>query len=172
MSRQNSNADHKTSEFVEKIVQIRRVTKVVKGGKRLSFRATIVIGDGHGRVGVGVAKAAEVPGAIKKAIYQAKRKMITVEVLNGTISHEVVGRLGASKVFLKPAPKGTGVIAGGVIRLVLELAGIHNIVSKSQGASSVINNAFAALDGLANLRRIEDCRSDRGVDIKIRQVGE
>lgn len=165
-------ADQKTSEFVEKIVQIRRVTKVVKGGKRLSFRATIVIGDGNGRVGVGVAKAAEVPGAIKKAIYQAKRKMITVEVRHGTISHEVVGRLGASKVFLKPAPKGTGVIAGGVIRLVLELAGIHNIVSKSQGASSVINNAFAALDGLSNLRRIEDCRNDRGVDIKIRQVGE
>ena len=156
------------SEFIEKIVQIRRVTKVVKGGKRMSFRATIVIGDGVGRVGVGVAKAAEVPSAIKKAIHQAKKSLIYVNLVNGTIPHEVFGKLGASRVFLKPAPKGTGVIAGGVIRLVLELAGVHNIVTKSLGASSVINNAFAALDGLSNLRKLEDVAAERGVDLNVR----
>ncbi len=156
-----------SSEFVEKIVQIRRVTKVVKGGKKLSFRATVVVGDMNGRVGVGVAKAAEVPGAIKKAINAAKRSMISVHIINGTIPHEANGSLGASKVFLRPAPQGTGVIAGGVMRLVFELAGIHNIVSKSLGSSSVINNAFAALDGLRNLTSLEEIRKERGVDLKV-----
>lgn len=162
--------DNKPTEFIEKIVQIRRVTKVVKGGKRLSFRATIVVGDGNGRVGVGVAKAAEVPNAIKKAIHEAKKSMITANIMNGTIPHDVTGKLGASKVFLKPAPKGTGVIAGGVIRIVLELAGIHNVVSKSQGASSIINNALATLDGLSSLRKIEDVQAERGVEVKVKFV--
>jgi len=160
--------DYKVSEYLEKIVQIRRVTKVVKGGKRLSFRATIVLGDGNGRVGIGVAKAAEVPSAIKKAINEAKKKMIFVNVINGTIPHEVTGKLGASKVFLKPAPKGTGVIAGGVIRLVLELAGVHNIVSKSLGASSIINNALATLNGLSQLKSKDQVQTDRGVELSIR----
>ncbi len=163
-------SDNKSSEFVEKIVQIRRVTKVVKGGKRLSFRATIVIGDGNGRVGVGVAKAAEVPSAIKKAVHEAKKSLVKITVVNGTIPHEVTGKLGASKVFLKPAPKGTGVIAGGVIRIVLELAGIHNVVSKSQGASSIINNALATIDGLLNLKLLADVEKDRGVELKINFV--
>lgn len=157
-----------SSEFVEKIVQIRRVTKVVKGGKKLSFRATVVIGDMNGKVGVGVAKAAEVPSAIKKAINVAKRSMISVNIVNGTIPHETNGNLGASKVFLRPAPQGTGVIAGGVMRLVFELAGIHNIVSKSLGSSSVINNAYAALDGLKNLTSLEDARRERGVNFKVK----
>ncbi|MDD5455609.1 MAG: 30S ribosomal protein S5 [Candidatus Margulisbacteria bacterium] len=162
--------EHKVGDFVEKIVQIRRVTKVVKGGKKLSFRATVVVGDGQGKVGVGVAKAAEVPSAIKKAIHVAKRKMVQVNVVNGTIPHEVLGKLGASKVFLKPAPKGTGVIAGGVIRLVLELAGIHNVVSKSQGASSIINNAYATIDGLTKLKNLEDVKKSRGVNVSVRFV--
>lgn len=162
--------EQKDSEFTEKIVQIRRVTKVVKGGKRLAFRSTVVVGDHAGRVGVGVAKAAEVPSAIRKAINVAHRNMIKVNLVNGTIPHEVVGKLGASKVFMKPAPKGTGVIAGGVIRLVLELAGIHNIVSKSLGASSVINNAFAALNGLEQVQNIDVVSKDRGVDVKVRFI--
>ena len=160
--------EQKVMEFSEKIVQIRRVTKVVKGGKRLSFRATIVVGDGKGRVGVGVAKAAEVPNAIKKAIYKAKKSLVSVHIVNGTIPHEIIGKLGASRVFLKPAPKGTGVIAGGVIRLVLELAGIHNIVTKSLGASSIINNAVATLNGLSMLRSAEDVSAERGVKLNVK----
>jgi small subunit ribosomal protein S5 len=156
------------NEFTEKIVQIRRVTKVVKGGKKLSFRATVVIGDLNGRVGVGVAKAAEVPGAIRKAINIAKRNIITVNIVGSTIPHETHGSLGASKVYMRPAPDGTGVIAGGVMRLVFELAGIHNIVAKSLGSSSVINNAFAALNGLQNLTLLSQARKDRGIDLKIK----
>lgn len=158
------------TEYIEKIVQIRRVTKVVKGGKRLAFRATVVVGDANGNVGVGVSKAKEVPSAIKKAITVAKRQMINIKVINGTIPHEVTGKLGASKVFLKPAPKGTGVIAGGVVRLVLELAGIHNIVSKCQGASSIINSAFATIDGLSQLMDLSNIKASRGVDVTVRYV--
>ena len=158
------------TEFIEKIVQIRRVTKVVKGGKRLAFRATVVVGDANGNVGVGVSKAKEVPSAIKKAITVAKRQMIKIEVINGTIPHEVIGKLGASRIFLKPAPKGTGVIAGGVVRLVLELAGIHNIVTKSQGASSIINNAFATIDGLKQLMDLSATKTNRGIDVSVRFV--
>ncbi|OGI07002.1 MAG: 30S ribosomal protein S5 [Candidatus Margulisbacteria bacterium GWF2_35_9] len=158
------------TEFIEKIVQIRRVTKVVKGGKRLAFRATVVVGDANGNVGVGVSKAKEVPSAIKKAITVAKRQMIKIEVINGTIPHEVIGKLGASRIFLKPAPKGTGVIAGGVVRLVLELAGIHNIVTKSQGASSIINNAFATIDGLKQLMDLSATKTKRGIDVSVRFV--
>lgn len=156
--------------FVEKIVQIRRVTRVVKGGKKLSFRSTIVVGDENGKVGVGIAKSTEVPASIKKASNIARKNMIDVNVVNGTIPHDVIGKLGASKIFIKPAPKGTGVIAGGVVRIVLELAGIHNVLAKSLGASSPINNAYATIDALKNLKTLNKIRKDRGIDVKVRYI--
>jgi len=124
----------------------------------------------NGKVGVGVAKAAEVPSAIRKAINIAKKDMVSVNIVDGTIPHDSTGSLGASKVFMRPAPKGTGVISGGVMRLVFELAGIHNIVSKSLGSSSVINNAFAALDGLKRLKSLEEAKAERGVDLNVRSA--
>jgi small subunit ribosomal protein S5 len=163
-------AEYRDSEYIEKIVQIRRVTKVVKGGKNLSFRAVVVIGNESGKVGVGLGKSKEVPVAIRKAITAAKKNLVNVEVINGTLPHDTVGKLGASKVFIRPAPKGTGVIAGGVSRIVLELAGYHNVVSKSLGASSIINNAFATVDGLSKLKKLSKVREDRGVNLSVKYI--
>lgn len=139
------------SDMLERVVHISRVAKVVKGGKRFSFSAIVVVGDGNGRVGYSVGKAREVPQAIKKATDRAKREMIRVPVLNGTIPHEVFGRYGAGKVVMKPASLGTGVIAGGPVRAVVEAAGIHNILTKSIGTSNPHNVIKAALNGLGQL---------------------
>jgi small subunit ribosomal protein S5 len=154
------------SEFQERVVQIRRVTKVVKGGKKLSFRAVIVVGDGKGRVGVGVGKANDVIGAVKKGVSDAKKAMITVP-LNSiqTIPHPMQGRSGAASVLIKPAASGTGVIAGGAVRTVLELAGLRNILAKSLGSKSPLNNARAAADALARLRTLPDVAAERGVPV-------
>lgn len=139
------------SDLVERVVHISRVAKVVKGGKRFSFSAIVVVGDGNGRVGYAVGKAREVPQAIKKATDRAKREMIRVPVLNSTIPHEVFGKYGAGKVVMKPASLGTGVIAGGPVRAVVEAAGIHNILTKSIGTSNPHNVIKATLNGLGQL---------------------
>lgn len=144
------------SELIERVVHISRVCKVVKGGKRFSFSAIVVVGDGNGRVGVGLGKAKEVPAAIKKATDHAKRTLVKIPVVGETIPHEVFGRYGAGKVIMKPASLGTGVIAGGPVRAVVEAAGIRNILTKSLGTSNPHNVIKAALNGLRQLVTVEE----------------
>jgi len=157
-------------EFEEKVVQVRRVCKVVTGGKRLGFRVLTVVGDRKGKVGMGIGKSSDVSVAIRKAVEAAKKKMITVPMVVNTIPHEVIGKLGSSEVLLRPAPAGRGVIAGGSVRVVLELAGIRDIVAKSIGSSSAINSAKATIDALTLLRRIDDEKINRGKDLEVRFV--
>ncbi len=152
----------------EKVVQIRRICKVVKGGKKMSFRAVVVVGDGAGLVGVGVGKANEVSAAIRKSVDDAKKHQIKVPMVGKTIPHETEGRSGASNVIMRPAPTGTGVIAGGAVRTVLELAGIADIVAKSIGASNAINTARATIEGLMSLKVLEKEEQIRGKKLNIR----
>ena len=154
------------SEWKEQVVQIRRVTKVVKGGKKLSFRAIVIVGNKKGQVGMGVAKAAEVIVAIQKAVADARKNLVSVPIFKTTIPHMVTGRSGAGSVVLKPASQGTGVIAGGAVRAVLELSGIENILSKSLGSKSPLNAANATLDALRSLRSFSDVARARGIDMK------
>jgi small subunit ribosomal protein S5 len=159
MSERDFNA--KATDQQERVISIDRVTKVVKGGKNMRFRAAVVVGDLKGNVGFGVSKSIEVPKAIRKAIEAAKKSQITVKFFGTTIPHEIEGKYEASRVILKPARKGTGVIAGGAVRSVLELAGIKDVVAKSKGSSSPVNAARAticALDGLMDQKTIEDLR--------------
>ncbi len=154
------------SEWKEQVVQIRRVTKVVKGGKKLSFRAIVIVGNKKGQVGMGVAKAAEVIIAIQKAVSDARKNLISVPLFNTTIPHMITGRSGAGSVVLKPASKGTGVIAGGAVRAVLELSGVENILSKSLGSKSPLNAANATLNALKSLRKFSDVAKVRGISVK------
>jgi small subunit ribosomal protein S5 len=147
--------EEKAPEFKDQVVHINRVTKVVKGGKNLNFSALVVVGDGHGRVGFGKGKAKEVPLAIDKATKDAKRNMITVPLKGTTIPHEVLGKYGAGRVFLRPAAPGTGVIAGGPVRAVMELAGIQDILTKSLRSSNPYNVVKATFEGLQRLRSPE-----------------
>ena len=154
------------SEYTEKVVQVRRVTKVVKGGKKLSFRVAVIIGNEKGKVGVGVGKAAEVLIAIKKAISDAKKKLVDISTIGTSISHPVYGVAGGSKVLLKPAADGTGIIAGGTARIVLELAGVGDILAKSQGSKSSLNLARATIQALQQLRSFKEVAAIRGLSIK------
>ena len=153
-------------QFEERVVSINHVTKVVKGGRRYRFSAVVVVGDKKGRVGLGTGKAIEVPDAISKAVEDAKKNLVNVPIINTTIPHEITGIAGAGQVFLRPAPDGTGVIAGGPVRAVVELAGIQNIVSKSLGSSTPINIVRATINGLAALRTVEQVAAIRGLDPK------
>jgi small subunit ribosomal protein S5 len=153
-------------ELKERVVEINRVAKVVKGGRRFSFTALVVIGDEVDRVGVGYGKAREVPLAISKAVDDAKKNMFTVPKHGTTITHEVLGKFDAARVLLRPASEGTGVIAGGGVRAVLELAGIRDVLAKSLGTTNPINMLKAAVDGLQNLRRPEEVARSRGLSVR------
>ena len=152
-------------EFEERVVAINRVTKVVKGGRRFRFSALVVIGNKKGVVGFGTGKAQEVPDAIKKAVEDAKNNMITIPTVNTTIPHQIIGVYGAGQVFLKPASEGTGIIAGGAIRAIFELAGVNDILSKSLGSRAPINMVRATFAGLKQLRTAETVAALRGIDV-------
>ena len=151
--------------FQEKLVQVNRVAKVVKGGRIFGFTALTVVGDGKGKVGFGRGKAREVPMAIQKAMDAARRNMIEVELTNGTIQYPIKARHGASKIYMQPASEGTGVIAGGAMRAVLEIAGVHNVLAKCYGSTNPVNVVRATVNGLKSLSSPEDVAAKRGKSV-------
>ncbi len=154
------------SDIKEKLVNLNRVAKVTKGGRTFSFAALVVVGDGNGRVGQGLGKARDVQESIAKAVDDAKKNLVTVPLNKGTIPHEQLGKYGAGKVLIKPAADGTGVIAGGAMRAVLEMAGVHNVLAKSQGSSNPHNVVKATLDALSKLRDAKMVARERGISMK------
>ena len=158
--------ENNTSELKEKVVSISRVAKVVKGGRTFRFSAVVVVGDGAGHVGVGNGKAAEVPDAIKKAIEEAKKNLITVPIVGTSIPHEFVGQFGSAKVMLKPAVEGTGIIAGGSVRPVIELAGYRDIRTKVIGTNNPRNVVYATLEGLKNMQTLEQVAKKSGKKVE------
>ncbi len=166
-SRKKNRAREKESNWQERVVQIRRVSKVVKGGKKLSFRAIVVVGNEKGQVGVGVGKAADVIGAVRKGVADAKKQLIDVSLTkSNSINHVTKGIAGGAKVFMRPAAPGTGVIAGGAVRTVLELAGVKNILAKQLGSNNPLNNARAAIDALAGLRTFSEVAKERDISLE------
>jgi small subunit ribosomal protein S5 len=165
--KKNNRNREKESEWQERVVQIRRVTKVVKGGKKLSFRAIVVVGNERGQVGVGVGKASDVIGAVKKGVVDGKKHLVTVPLTKASsIPHRANGAAGGANVMMRPAAPGTGVIAGGAVRTVLELAGVRNILAKQLGAGNPLNNARAAVDALRGLRTFSDVAKEREIPIE------
>ena len=160
--RENKFQKEQQDELLNKLICVNRVTKVVKGGRTMRFAALIVVGDGNGSVGVGMGKAAEVPEAIRKATAEAKRNMIKIAMVGTTIPHDIIGQFGRGKVILLPAEEGTGVIAGGPIRAVLEVAGIKDIRTKCLGTNNPINSVKATIEGLSKLRSVEQVAALRG----------
>lgn len=161
-----SNHDQKDGDLQEKLVQVNRVAKVVKGGRIFGFTALTVVGDGKGRVGFGRGKAREVPAAIQKAMEQARRNMVQVELNGDTLQYPIKARHGASKVYMQPASQGTGVIAGGAMRAVLELAGVHNVLAKCYGSTNPVNVVRATVKGLASMSSPEDVAAKRGKSVE------
>jgi len=157
-----ANHEQKDGELQEKLVQVNRVAKVVKGGRIFGFTALTVVGDGNGRVGFGRGKAREVPVAIQKAMEQARRNMVSVQLNGHTLQYPVKARHGASKVYMQPASEGTGVIAGGAMRAVLELAGVHNVLAKCYGSTNPVNVVRATINGLKQMSAPEDVAAKRG----------
>lgn len=163
-SRRN-RGEQQEVEYIEHVVKIYRVAKVVKGGRRFSFSALVVVGDGNGSVGAALGKASEVPDAIRKAIERAKKNMISVPIVNTTVPHQVLGEADAAAVMLKPASLGTGVVAGGSVRAVVEAAGFRNILTKSLGSNSPTNVVWATLHGLSQLKTVEELAAMRGLEV-------
>ena len=153
-------------EFDERIIDITRVSKVVKGGRRFAFRVTVVVGDNKGKVGVGIGKSKTVPDGIRKAIDRARNAMAPIPMIGTTVPHEIIGKHGAARVMLKPASPGTGVIAGGGVRAVVEAAGYKDILSKSLGSSNVLNIIMATMNGLNNMKDVRQEAINRGKDIR------
>lgn len=165
--RKNNKAKEKETDWQERVVQIRRVTKVVKGGKKLSFRAIVIVGNERGQVGVGVGKASDVIGAVRKGVADGKKHLVEVPLTkSNSIPHPVNGVGGGAKVMMRPASPGTGVIAGGAVRTVLELAGVRNILAKQLGSGNPLNNARAAANALSSLRTFSEVAEERGVPIE------
>jgi small subunit ribosomal protein S5 len=154
------------TELKEKLVNLSRVAKVTKGGRTFSFSALVVVGDGNGIVGHGLGKARDVSESIAKAVDDAKKNLIKVPIINGTVPHEQRGKYGAGKVLVKPASNGTGVIAGGAMRAVLEIAGVHNVLAKSQGSSNPHNVVKATIDALSKMRTAQEVAKTRGIDLQ------
>lgn len=165
--RRRKRAKEKGTDWQERVIQIRRVSKVVKGGKKLSFRAVVVVGNEKGQVGVGVGKAGDVIGAVRKAVAEAKKQLIEISLTRAnSITHRTLGVAGGAKVMMRPAAPGTGVIAGGAVRTVLELAGIQNILAKQLGSNSPLNNARAAIDALDGIRTYSEVAAERDIEVE------